>query len=56
MAAMKGVDLDEGQGSDKFEEVKQKVQAELTGKSEEQNAFEMIGIEFESDDDEDAEH
>lgn len=45
-AALKGIDIDkEEQDSDsKFEEVKRRVEAKLTGKTEEQVEFENIGI------------
>jgi oligoribonuclease (3'-5' exoribonuclease) len=52
LAAMNGVDLDEGKDSEAFERVKTAAAAELAGKSEQQYVFEnIIGIEFEEDDD-----
>ena len=49
-AALKGVDIDEGATDGKFDAVKQKAEATLTGKSEEEIVFDFIGIEIESDD------
>ncbi len=51
MAALNGVDLDEGKKDDAFERVKQKAAADLAGKSEEEYVFDLIGIEIEPDDD-----
>lgn len=50
MAALQGVDLDEGNKDDAFERVKQKAAADLAGKSEEEYVLGMIGIEIEDDD------
>lgn len=51
MAAIQGVDIDEGKQDDAFEKVKQKAAADLAGKSEEEYVLGMIGIEIEDDDD-----
>lgn len=51
MAAMNGVNLDEGQKNEDFEKVKQRAEAALAGKTEEQHIFDIIGIEIEDDDD-----
>lgn len=51
MAALQGVDIDEGKDEAKFEEIKQRALADLSGKTEEQYVFDMIGIEIEADDD-----
>lgn len=50
-AALKGVDLDEGQESEDFERIKLKAQADLAGRNEEEFVFDMIGIEIDTDDD-----
>lgn len=50
-AALKGIDIDEGRSDERFEAVKQKAASALTGKSEEEIVFDLIGIEVESDDD-----
>lgn len=52
-AALKGIDLDEGQETPEFDEIKRKVQAELSGKTEEQYVFDMVGIEIDTDDEDD---
>lgn len=50
-AALKGIDLDEGRNNtESFDAVKQKADAALAGKSEEEHVFDIIGIEFEDDD------
>lgn len=49
-AALKGVDLDEGQEQEDFERIKIRAQAELAGKNEEEFVFDMIGIEVDTDD------
>lgn len=49
-AALQGVDLDEGKKDDAFERIKQKAAANLSGKSEEEYVFDMIGIVVEDDD------
>lgn len=51
LAALQGVDLDEGKTDEAFERVKQKAAADLAGKSEEEYVFDLIGIEVEPDDD-----
>lgn len=50
-AAIQGINLDEGQSDSDFESVKQRAQATLAGRSEEEYTFDLIGIEIESDDD-----
>lgn len=50
-AALKGIDIDEGRTDSSFEEVKRRAEATLSGKSEEEIVFDMIGIEIEDDDD-----
>lgn len=50
-AALQGVDLDEGKPEADFERIKQKAAAELAGKDEDEFVLNMIGIEFEDDDD-----
>lgn len=51
MAAIKGIDLDEGEsGKDKFEEVKRKAEARLAGKSEEELTLADMGIDIEVED------
>lgn len=50
LAAMQGVDLDEGSNDAAFEKVKMKAMADLEGKSEEEFVFDMIGIEVDDDD------
>lgn len=52
-AALKGVDLDEamkdnGEG-DNFDKVKIKAEAQLSGKTEEQVVFDMVGIDIETE-------
>lgn len=50
LAALQGVDLDEGKRSEEFERVKQKANAALAGKTEEEYVFNnIIGIDFETD-------
>lgn len=50
LAAMQGVDLEEGKRSDEFERVKQKAAAALAGKTEDEYVFnDVIGIDFETD-------
>jgi hypothetical protein len=51
MAALNGVDLDEGAKNADFEKVKQRADAALAGRTEEQQIFDIIGIEIEDDDD-----
>jgi hypothetical protein len=56
LASVNGIDLDEfdeEEEEDPFERIKRKVEAELAGKSEEEYALQMMGIEVETDDDED---
>lgn len=50
-AAIQGIDLNEGATDSEFDKVKMKVEADLAGKTEEEYTFDMIGIEYESDDD-----
>lgn len=50
-AALKGIDIDEGKKDEAFEEIKRKAQAALAGKSEQEHVFDIIGIEYEDDDD-----
>lgn len=51
-AALKGVNIDEhAQEDSDFERTKRKAAADLSGKSEEEYVFDLIGIEFEDDDD-----
>lgn len=50
MAALQGVDLDEGKSDAKFDDIKQRAAAELAGKTEQEYVFDMIGIEVEDDD------
>lgn len=50
MAALKGVDLDDGNKDDGFDKVKQKAAAALAGKDEDEYVLDMIGIEIEADD------
>ena len=51
MAALQGVDIDEGRSEEAFERIKLKAQADLAGQTEEEFTFNMIGIEVEGDDD-----
>lgn len=51
MAALKGVDLDEGNTNNDFDRIKQQAAAELAGKSEDEYVFDLIGIQIEEDDD-----
>lgn len=51
LAALQGVDIDEGVSEAKFEEIKRKAEAELAGKSEQEHVFDIIGIAYEADDD-----
>lgn len=50
MAALKGIDLDKGQGdsAERFEAVKRRVAAKKEGKSEEQLVLEDMGIDIET--------
>lgn len=51
-AAIQGIDLDEHTNSDDdFERIKKKAEADLAGKTEEEHTFDIIGIAYESDDD-----
>lgn len=50
MAAIQGVDLDEGKQDTDFESIKQRAAASLAGKTEEQHVFDIIGIAIEDDD------
>ena len=51
MAAMQGVDIDEGKEEAQFEEIKRRAEADLAGLSEEQFVLHQIGIEYDADDD-----
>lgn len=51
MAAMQGVDIDEGVEEARFEDIKRRAEADLAGVSEEKFVFSQIGIEVEADDD-----
>lgn len=51
MAALQGVDIDEGKDEETFERIKRKAAADLAGQTEEEFTFNMIGIEVEGDDD-----
>jgi len=44
MAALQGVDMDENENDDAFEQVRRRAEARITGKTEEQVALEEIGI------------
>lgn len=46
-AALKGIDLDEGDEQATFEEVKRRAEARLAGKSEEELDFADLGIDYE---------
>lgn len=48
-AALKGIDIDEGRQDEGFDRVKQKVAADLAGKSEEEYVFDLVGIEIQSE-------
>lgn len=48
-AALQGVDLDEDK-DDTFDRIAQKAAADLAGKDEDEYVLNMIGIEFEEDD------
>jgi hypothetical protein len=50
LAAVNGIDLDEEKEDTDFFEIQKKAQAQLSGKSEQEYVFEMIGIEVEDDD------
>lgn len=50
-AALKGIDIDEGKTDEAFEETKRRAEAALAGKSEQEHVFDIIGIEYEDDDD-----
>lgn len=50
MAALKGVDLDEGKSDERFESIQRRAAADLANKSEEEYVFDMIGFEVEADD------
>lgn len=52
LAAIQGIDLDEGKHEAEFERIKLKAQADLAGKTEEEFTLESIGFAFETDDDE----
>ncbi len=46
-AAFKGVDLDEQSNTqERFDEIKRRAEAQLTGKSEEELEFESLGIDI----------
>lgn len=50
MAALKGIDLDEGKNTEakeKFDEINRRVQARLHGKSEQQLELDEFGLEIE---------
>lgn len=52
MAALKGIDLDEGSTVDakeKFDEVQRRVNARLTGKSEQELELAEFGLEIETE-------
>lgn len=48
-AALKGIDIDEGENEaqKRFEEAKRRAEAKMTGKSEEAIEFEALGLDFE---------
>lgn len=46
MAALKGIDLDEGNKDEEFQKIKIKADAELAGRTEEEYVFDMIGIDI----------
>lgn len=46
-AALKGIQLEEGDSNERFEEVKRRAKARLSGKSEEELSFDDLDIEFE---------
>lgn len=50
LAALQGVDLEEGKKDNAFEKVKQRAAAELKGRTEEEFVLDTIGIEIEEDD------
>ncbi len=50
-AAIQGIDINEGKTDESFEAIKMKAEAALAGKDEEKYAFDLIGIEIDSDDD-----
>lgn len=52
MAALKGVDLDDGQtdAKEKFDEVQRRVQAKLTGESEQKLELDVFGLDIETED------
>ena len=50
MAAIQGVDIDEGKADESFDRVKQRAEAALAGKSEEEHVLDIIGIAYEDDD------
>jgi len=53
-AALQGVDLDkDNKQDDAFDRLKMKAAAELAGKDEDEFVLNMIGIEFEDDDEDD---
>lgn len=49
MAALKGVNLDEGEAVDKVEEMKRRIEAERAGKSVDALDFIDMGIDVESE-------
>jgi hypothetical protein len=52
MAALKGVDIDEGQqtsAEERFNEVKNRVDAKLTGRSQASVEFDFFGLDIEDD-------
>lgn len=51
LAALKGIDLDEKESTSSFEEVQKKAAAALAGQTEEEYVFNMIGIEYDKDED-----
>lgn len=51
MAAMQGVDLEEGKKDETFEKIQMRAQAELAGKTEQEYVLGLIGIEIDEDDD-----
>lgn len=51
LAAMQGVDLDEGKAEAEFEDIKRRAQADIAGVTEEEFVWSQIGIEVDTDDD-----